>query len=64
MGLLEREAITAASHPFSYLNKSKYSKALNLPREFLKLLGWRQNQNLSVELNKPKKQLIIQDAKS
>jgi hypothetical protein len=22
----------------------KYSKTLNLPREFLKLLGWRQNQ--------------------
>ena len=42
----------------------KYSKALNLPREFLKLLGWRQNQNLSVELNKSKKQLIIKDAKS
>ena len=41
----------------------KYSKALNLPREFLKLLGWRQNQNLSVELNKTKKQLIIKDAK-
>ena len=41
----------------------KYSKALNLPREFLKLLGWRQNQNLSVELNKTKKQLIVKDAK-
>jgi len=41
----------------------KYSKALNLPREFLKLLGWRQNQNLSVELNKSKKLLIIKDAK-
>ena len=41
----------------------KYSKALNLPREFLKLLGWRQNQNLSVELDKPKKRLIIKDAR-
>jgi antitoxin component of MazEF toxin-antitoxin module len=41
----------------------KYSKALNLPREFLKLLGWRQNQNLSVELDKTKKSLIVKDAK-
>ena len=41
----------------------KYSKALNLPREFLKLLGWRQNQNLSVELDKTKKRLIVKDAK-
>jgi len=41
----------------------KYSKALNLHREFLKLLGWRQNQNLSVELDKSKKQLTIKDAK-
>jgi len=40
----------------------KYSKALNLPREFLKLLGWHQNQNLSVELDKSKKRLIIKDA--
>ena len=42
----------------------KYSKALNLPREFLKLLGWRQNQNLSVELDKPNKRLIVKDAKN
>lgn len=41
----------------------KYSKALNLPREFLKLLGWRQNQNLSVELDKKGKRLVIKDAK-
>jgi len=41
----------------------KYSKALNLPREFLKFLGWRQNQNLSVELDKSKKRLIVKDAK-
>lgn len=38
-------------------SSGKYSKALNLPREFLKLLGWRQNQNLSVELDKPKKKI-------
>jgi hypothetical protein len=41
----------------------KYSKALNLPREFLKLLGWRQNQNLSVELDQKGKRLIVKDAK-
>ena len=41
----------------------KYSKALNLPREFLKLLGWRQNQNLAIELDRSKKRLIVKDAK-
>lgn len=41
----------------------KYSKALNLPREFLKLLGWRQNQNLAVKLDKKGKRLVIKDAK-
>lgn len=41
----------------------KYSKALNLPREFLKLLDWRQNQNLSVELDKKGKRLVIKDAR-
>ena len=41
----------------------KYSKALNLPRQFLKLLGWRQNQNLSIELDKTKKRWIVKDAK-
>jgi len=53
-----------AAHVVRKLSTSgKYSKALNLPREFLKLLSWRQNQNLSVELDKPKKRLIIKDAK-
>ena len=41
----------------------KYSKALNLPREFLKKLKWRQNQNLSVELDERNRRLIIKDAK-
>lgn len=41
----------------------KYSKALNLPREFLKKLNWRQNQNLSVEIDEKNKRLIIKDAK-
>jgi len=41
----------------------KYSKALVLPREFLRKLNWRENQNLEVELDEKKKQLIIRDAK-
>ena len=41
----------------------KYSKALNLPREFLKTLKWRQNQNLTVELDERNSRLIIKDAK-
>ena len=41
----------------------KYSKFLNLPREFLKKLGWRENQNLEIELDEKKKRLIIKDAK-
>jgi len=41
----------------------KYSKALNLPREFLKTLKWRENQNLTIELDKKNKRLIIKDAK-
>lgn len=41
----------------------KYSKFLNLPREFLKKLGWRQDQNLEIELDEKNKRLIIKDAK-
>ena len=40
----------------------KYSKALNLPREFLKKLNWHQNQNLSVKLDEKNKRLIIKVA--
>ena len=41
----------------------KYSKVINLPRKFLRTLKWRQNQNLSVELDKKNQRLIIKDAK-
>lgn len=42
----------------------KYSKFLNLPREFLKKLGWRQDQNLEIELDEKRKRLIIKDEKA
>jgi len=42
----------------------KYSKALNLPREFLKKLKWRENQNLSVELDEKNQRLIVKDARN
>jgi len=41
----------------------KYSKFLNLPREFLKKLGWRENQNLEIELDEKNKRLVIKDSK-
>lgn len=40
----------------------KYSKAIILPREFLKKLNWRENQNLEIELGEVKKQIVIRDA--
>ena len=42
----------------------KYYKALNLPREFLKKLKWRENQNLSVELDEKNQRLIVKDARN
>lgn len=41
----------------------KYSKAIILPREFLKKLNWRENQNLEIKLDEVKKQIVIRDAK-
>jgi bifunctional DNA-binding transcriptional regulator/antitoxin component of YhaV-PrlF toxin-antitoxin module len=41
----------------------KYSKVINLPREFLRKLGWREDQNLSIELDEKAKRIIIKDAK-
>ncbi len=41
----------------------KYSKVINLPREFLKKLKWREDQNLSVELDEKNKRIILKDAK-
>jgi len=42
----------------------KYSKVINLPREFLKKLRWRENQLLSLELDEKNKRIIIKDAKN
>ena len=41
----------------------KYSKVINLPREFLKKLKWREDQNLSVELDEKNQRIILKDAK-
>lgn len=42
----------------------KYSKVINLPREFLRKLKWREDQNLSVELDEKNKRVILKDAKN
>ena len=44
-------------------SSGKYSKMIVLPREFLKSLNWRHNQNLEFELNEKGKKIIIRDAK-
>jgi len=44
-------------------SSGKYSKVITIPREFLKALGWRQNQNLAFELDEKRKKIIIKDAK-
>ena len=41
----------------------KYSKALVIPREFLKSLRWRQDQNLELELDEKGKRIIVRDSK-
>ena len=41
----------------------KYSKAVILPRNFLRILNWREDQNVEIQLDEKKKQLIIRDAK-
>jgi bifunctional DNA-binding transcriptional regulator/antitoxin component of YhaV-PrlF toxin-antitoxin module len=41
----------------------KYSKVINIPREYLKELGWKENQLLELELDIKGKQIIIKDAK-
>ena len=45
-------------------SSGKYSKVITIPREFLKALGWRQNQNLEFELDEAGKRIIIRDAKA
>ena len=42
----------------------KYSKAIILPRNFLRVLNWREDQNLEITLDEKKKQLVIKDAKT
>lgn len=44
-------------------SSGKYSKVIVIPREFLKALSWRQNQNLELELDEKGKKIIISDAK-
>ena len=44
-------------------SSGKYSKVITIPREFLKALSWRQNQNLELELDERGKMVIIRDAK-
>jgi len=42
----------------------RYSKALVLPRHFLRILNWREDQKVEIKLDEKKKQLIIKDAKT
>ena len=42
----------------------RYSKAVIIPREFLRTLNWREDQNVEIQLDKKNKQLIIKDAKT
>ena len=42
----------------------RYSKAIILPRNFLRILNWREDQNLEITLDEKRKQLIIKDAKT
>jgi bifunctional DNA-binding transcriptional regulator/antitoxin component of YhaV-PrlF toxin-antitoxin module len=44
-------------------SSGKYSKVITIPREFLKALDWRQNQNLEFELDEKGKKIVISDAK-
>ncbi len=44
-------------------SSGKYSKVITIPREFLRALNWRQNQNLEFELDERGKKIIIRDAK-
>lgn len=41
-----------------------YTKVLAIPRQFLRRLKWREDQKLEITLDKPKKRLIIKDAKT
>ena len=42
----------------------RYSKAIILPRNFLRILNWRENQRVEIQLDEKKKRLVIRDAKN
>jgi len=44
-------------------SSGKYSKVIVIPREFLRALSWRQNQNLELELDEVGKRIIVKDSK-
>lgn len=44
-------------------SSGRYSKVLVIPREFLKTLSWRENQNLDLELDEKGKRIIVKDSK-
>lgn len=39
----------------------RYSKVLNLPKRFLRVLGWREKQKVEVELDERRQRLIVED---
>lgn len=39
----------------------RYSKVLNIPKKFLKALGWREKQKVEVELDERRQRLIVED---
>ena len=56
------ETLKKATHKIT--TSGKYSKAIILPRNFLRILNWREDQNLEITLDERNKQLIIKDAKT
>ena len=42
----------------------KYSKVLVIPRKFLRILKWREDQKLEITLDEKRKRLVVKDAKS
>ncbi len=56
------ETLKKAIHKIT--TSGKYSKAIILPRNFLRILNWREDQNVEITLDEKNKQLIIKDAKT
>jgi len=42
----------------------KYSKVLVIPRKFLRILKWREDQKLEITLDEKRKRLVVKDAKN